>query len=90
MRWTAVRIIHAPADRVFHTVAEPEEFHRAIPDGENAQSRDPPVAASARNPVRMDPVTDRLSARVMIRLITRMVQPALDKDLDAVKVYCER
>ena len=39
MRWTAVRIIHAPADRVFHTVAEPEEFHRAIPDGENVQSR---------------------------------------------------
>lgn len=32
-RWRAVRTIHAPVERVFHTVADPEEFHRAIPDG---------------------------------------------------------
>ncbi len=31
--WTTVRTIRAPADRVFRTVADPEEFHRAIPDG---------------------------------------------------------
>lgn len=33
MRWTSVRTINAAADRVFRTVADPEEFHRAIPDG---------------------------------------------------------
>jgi hypothetical protein len=38
----------------------------------------------------MDAVTDHLFARVMNRLIGRMLQRALDKDMDAVKTYCER
>ena len=32
VRWIAARTIDAPADRVFRTVVDPEEFHRAIPD----------------------------------------------------------
>jgi len=38
----------------------------------------------------MDARTRRLVARIMMRLITGMVQRALDKDMDAVKAYCER
>ena len=38
----------------------------------------------------MDAKTDKLLARVINRLIARMVQKALDKDMDAVKAYCER
>lgn len=38
----------------------------------------------------MDAKTDGLLARVMTRLIAPIVQKALDKDMDAVKVYCER
>ena len=33
MRWTSSRTITAAPDRVFRTVADPEEFHKAIPDG---------------------------------------------------------
>jgi hypothetical protein len=39
---------------------------------------------------RKHPKTNRLLAQVMNRLIARMVQKALDKDMDAVKAYCEQ
>ena len=38
----------------------------------------------------MEAVTERLFARVMNRLIAGMLQRALDKDMDAVKTYCEK
>ena len=38
----------------------------------------------------MDAISDRLMARVMNRLIAPMLQRALDKDLLAVKSYCEK
>ena len=38
----------------------------------------------------MDARTRNPLARLMNRLIARMVQRALEKDLDAVKAYCER
>ena len=143
MRWVSTRTINAPPDRVFRTVADPEEFHRAIPDGVKVEwltpahsgvgakfratrmSRGRPAAFDqevvefvANDHVRMHnethgtlwdsmfsvrlqgsqtvltlqmvSVTRRLLARVMTRLIAPMVQKALDKDLDAVKAYCER
>jgi uncharacterized protein YndB with AHSA1/START domain len=33
MRWTSMRTINAPSDRVFHVVADPDEFQKAIPEG---------------------------------------------------------
>lgn len=33
MRWTSIRSIRAAPERVFRTVADPEEFQRAIPGG---------------------------------------------------------
>jgi hypothetical protein len=38
----------------------------------------------------MDSKTDRWLPRIMTRLIAPMVQKALEKDMDAVKAYCER
>jgi hypothetical protein len=38
----------------------------------------------------MDARTDRLIGRFMNRLVGPIVQRALDRDLDAVKRYCER
>jgi carbon monoxide dehydrogenase subunit G len=37
MRWTSTRTIDAPADRVFRTVADPEEFQKAIPGGSSVE-----------------------------------------------------
>ena len=37
MRWTSSRIIHATPARVFRTVADPEEFQRAIPGGSQVE-----------------------------------------------------
>src|SRR5712691_1862682 len=37
----------------------------------------------------MDARTERLLARIMTRLISGIVQRALDKDMDALKAYCE-
>jgi len=143
MRWIAVRTIDAPPDRVFRTVADPEEFHRAIPDGVRVEwltaahsgvgakfratrmSRGKPAAFDQEvveyvpgKHVRMDNVThgtlwvgmfdvvvrdgrsvltltmdsrtDRWLPRIMNRVIAPIVQRALEKDLDAVKAYCER
>ena len=33
MRWTSVRTVAAPPERVFRAVADPEEFQKAIPGG---------------------------------------------------------
>jgi len=143
MRWVSVRTINALPDRVFRTVADPEEFHRAIPDGVKVEyltsqhsgigTRFRATRMSRRKPaafdqavieyvpgrhVRMDNVThgtlwigmfdveakdgqsvltptmdsktDRWLPRIMTRLIAPMVQKALEKDMDAVKAYCER
>jgi carbon monoxide dehydrogenase subunit G len=143
MRWTSVRTINATPDRVFLTVADPEEFQRAIPDGSSVEyvtaersgvgvkfrstrvTRGKaatfeqevtefvpgervrmvnvthgtlwdstfhvrPVNNGAELTLTMDARTDRLPARVINRLIARMVQKALDRDMDAVKAYCER
>lgn len=38
----------------------------------------------------MDSKTDRWLPRIMTRFIAPMVQKALEKDMDAVKAYCER
>lgn len=38
----------------------------------------------------MDSITRNLLARIVNRLIYRMVQQGIDKDMDAVKAYCER
>jgi carbon monoxide dehydrogenase subunit G len=38
----------------------------------------------------MDALPTRLMAKVIMRLIRGMVQKALEKDMDAVKAYCER
>jgi uncharacterized protein YndB with AHSA1/START domain len=143
MRWIAARTINAPADRVFRTVADPEEFHRAIPDGVSVvyltaarsgvgtkfratrMNRGKPAAfdqevieyvpdkhirmhnethgtlwigmfdvtaqsAQSVLTLTMDSKTDRWLPRIMTRLIAPMVQKALEKDMDAVKAYCER
>ncbi len=143
MWWTCARTINASSDKVFHVVADPEEFHRAIPDGASVEyltatrsgvgtkfratrmSRGKPMAfdqevtefvpgkrvrtlnvthgtlwdgmftvkAQGQGCVltlEMESKTDRLLARLMNRLIARMVQKALDRDMDAVKAYCER
>jgi carbon monoxide dehydrogenase subunit G len=37
MRWTCVRRIAAPPQRVFAVVADPEEFQRAIPGGSTVE-----------------------------------------------------
>jgi carbon monoxide dehydrogenase subunit G len=44
--WTTARTIRAPADRVFQTVADPEEFHRAIPDGVSVEYLGPARGAA--------------------------------------------
>lgn len=143
MRWVTVRTINAPSDRVFRTVADPEEFHRAIPDGVKVEylttqhsgigtrfratrmNRGKPAAfdqevveyvpgrhirmdnethgtlwigmfdveskdAQSVLTLTMDSKTDRWLPRIMTRLIAPMVQKALEKDMDAVKAYCER
>jgi uncharacterized protein YndB with AHSA1/START domain len=143
MRWTAVRTIDAAPDLVFRVVADPEEFHKVIPDGLSVEYLTParsgvgmkfratrlvngsPAAFDQEvtefvpgerlrmiNVTRgtlwdgtfsvcweanatvltltMDSVTDRLYARVMNFLIARMVQRSIDRDMDAVKAYCER
>ena len=130
MRWVAVRTINAPPDRVFRTVADPEEFtsqHSGVGTRFRAtrMSRGKPAAFDqevveyvAGKHVRMDNVThgtlwigmfdvaaqdgqsvltlkmdsqtDRWLPRIMTRLIAPMVQKALEKDMDAVKAYCER
>lgn len=143
MRWVAVRTINAPPDRVFRTVADPEEFHRAIPDGVKVEYLTPehtgvgtkfratrmnrgkpaafdqevieyvpgthirmdnethgtrwigmfdvePRGSQSVLTLTMDSRTDRWLPRLMTRLIAPMVQKALDKDMDAVKAYCER
>ena len=36
-RWTTVRTIHAAPERVFRTVADPEEFQKAIPGGSGVE-----------------------------------------------------
>ena len=143
MRWVAVRTINAPTNRVFRTVADPEEFHRAIPDGVKVEylttqhagvgtrfratrmSRGKAAAfdqevmeyvpgkhirmhnethgvlwigmfdvatkgGQSVLTLTMDSQTDRWLPRIMTRLIARMVQKSLEKDMDAVKGYCER
>lgn len=143
MRWVAVRTINAAPDRVFRTIADPEEFHRATPDGVNVEyltaqrsgvgtrfratrmNRGKPTAFDQEviayvpgKHIRMDNTThgtrwigmfdvaekdgqsvltltmdsqsDRWLPRIMTRLIAPMVQKALEKDMDAVKAYCER
>ncbi len=143
MRWVAVRTIDASPDRVFRTVADPEEFHRAIPDGVKVEylttqrsgvgtkfratrmNRGKPATFDQEvieydpgRHIRMDNTThgtlwagrfdvaekngqslltltmdsqaDRWLARLTTRLIAPMVQKALEKDMDAVKDYCER
>jgi carbon monoxide dehydrogenase subunit G len=37
MRWISSRPIHATPERVFRTVADPEEFQRAIPGGSQVE-----------------------------------------------------
>ncbi len=37
MRWISSRTIHAMPERVFRTVADPEEFQRAIPGGSQVE-----------------------------------------------------
>jgi carbon monoxide dehydrogenase subunit G len=37
MRWTSSRTINAPVERVFRTVADPDEFQRAIPGGSSVE-----------------------------------------------------
>ena len=37
MRWQSSRSIQAPSDRVFRTVADPEEFQKAIPGGSSVE-----------------------------------------------------
>jgi len=143
MRWVAVRTINAPPDRVFRTVADPEEFHRAIPDGVKVEyltaqhsgvgtrfratrmNRGKPTAFDQEvveyvpgKHIRMDNEThgtlwigmfdvavkdgqsvltltmdsraERWLPRILTRLIAPMVQKALEKDMNAVKTYCER
>jgi len=82
VRWTAARTIGAPPERVFRAVADPEEFQEAIPGGSAVEYLTPGRSG----------VGTKFRAtwpRVMNRLIARMVQKALDKDLDAVKAWCE-
>ncbi len=143
MRWISVRKIKAQPGRVFHVVADPEEFHKAIPGGVSVEylttthsgvgtkfratrlSRGKPAAfdqeviefvpdehvrminvthgttwegdftvrpdgAETELTLTMEAKTDKLLARVMNYLISRMMQKGLDKDMDAVKAYCER
>jgi carbon monoxide dehydrogenase subunit G len=135
MRWTSTRTIDAPADRVFRTVADPEEFQKAIPGGSSVEYLTPSrsgVGVKFRatrlmkgkpstfeqevtefvpaEHVRLVNVTHgtvwdstfrvRSDGRATVltltmdaqteRLIARMVQKALDMDMDAVKAYCER
>src|SRR5262245_50196070 len=37
MQWISSRTIHATPERVFRTVADPEEFQRAIPGGSQVE-----------------------------------------------------
>ena len=37
MRWRSIRSIQASPDRVFRTVADPEEFQKAIPGGSTVE-----------------------------------------------------
>src|SRR6476619_1781148 len=143
MRWVSERVINAAPDRVFRTVADPDEFHKALQDGlsvEYLTERRSGVGTKFRATrlvrgkpqafdqevtelvpgqrvrminvtngtewiggfvaqpdgdktvftLTMDAKTDRILARVINRLIAPMVQKALDKDMDAVKLYCER
>lgn len=143
MRWTSTRAIAAAPSRVFRAVADPEEFHKAIPGGSRIEYLTPtrngvgtkfrstriskgkpssfemevtefvpeehvrivnvthgtlwdstfsvrPNGASTVLTLTMDARTDRLIARLMNRLVGPIVQRALERDLDAVKAYCER
>jgi len=82
VRWTAARTIGAPPERA---VADPEEFQEAIPaiPGGSAVEYLTPGRSGVGTKFRAT------WPRVMNRLIARMVQKALDKDLDAVKAWCE-
>ena len=143
MRWVARRSIEATPERVFQTMADPEEFNKATPDGAGVEYLTPehrgvgvkfratrnvrgkpqafdqevteylptraitlvnvthgtrwesrvtvePAARGTMLTLTMDAVTDRLLARIMNRLISPMLERALEKDMDAVKSYCER
>ena len=143
MRWVSVRIINASPEKVFKTVADPEEFHRAIPDGVSVEYLTPthggvgtrfratrrgrgkpqafdqeiteyisrervrmrnvthgtawdgtfalqPIGRGTQLTLTMDAATNSLPARLMNRIISPMLQKALEKDMDAVKAYCEQ
>jgi len=143
MRWTSIRSIRATPDRVFLTVADPEEFQRAIPGGSGveylstqrsgvgtrfrttrAQNGKPmafdqevtefvagdhvrmvnvthgtawdsvftvkPAGAETMLVLTMDANPARFLQRLMMRLAAPMVRKALDRDMDAVKAFCER